>query len=159
MDFGAEISRSDRYPWEMVRRYVKASADKLKFFQAQFDSACTMRDRYKSELERSQAELKTNLSKVGDESESIARVSRRTTLLLLAAFQKSNSLDLAVHSAAHLAVLWLVEIPVDRPSLVLHFKSPSVQVALSETDRPFLRPGARAGAGAARGEGRSNDVI
>jgi YesN/AraC family two-component response regulator len=31
-------------------QYVKASADKLKFFQAQFDSACTMRDRYKSEL-------------------------------------------------------------------------------------------------------------
>ena len=62
------------HPWEMARRYVKASADKLKFFQAQFDSACTMRDRYKSELERSQAELKTNLSKVGDESESIARV-------------------------------------------------------------------------------------
>ena len=98
----------------MARRYVKASADKLKFFQAQFDSACTMRDRYKSELERSQAELKTNLSKVGDESESIARVSRGTTLLFLTccswpAFRQPNSRDLAVHSAAHLAVLWFVE--------------------------------------------------
>lgn len=63
-------------------QYVKASADKLKFFQAQFDSACTMRDRYKSELERSQAELKTNLSKVGDESESIARAHEQVRELL-----------------------------------------------------------------------------
>eukprot|EP01051_Picozoa_sp_SAG22_P001106 SAG22_NODE_39_length_26283_cov_18.486653_5_plen_496_part_00 len=44
---------------EKFDQYVKASADKLKFFQAQFDSACTMRDRYKSELERCQSELKT----------------------------------------------------------------------------------------------------
>eukprot|EP01052_Picozoa_sp_SAG31_P019672 SAG31_NODE_1445_length_8320_cov_3.454081_13_plen_58_part_00 len=28
---------------EKFDQYVKASADKLKFFQAQFDSACTMR--------------------------------------------------------------------------------------------------------------------
>ena len=86
----------------MVRRYVKASADKLKFFQAQFDSACTMRDRYKSELERSQAELKTNLSKVGDESESIARVSGERLCCSWPAFQgfgSQNSLHLAVHLA------------------------------------------------------------
>jgi hypothetical protein len=59
---------------------VKASADKLKFFQSQFDSACTMRDRYKSELERSQVELKQNLSKVGDESEAIARAHEQVRL-------------------------------------------------------------------------------
>ena len=75
----------------MARRYVKASADKLKFFQAQFDSACTMRDRYKSELERSQAELKTNLSKVGDESESIARVSGERLCCSWPAFQGFGS--------------------------------------------------------------------
>ena len=66
-----------------MTRYVKASADKLKFFQAQFDSACTMRDCYKSELERSQVELKQNLSKVGDESEAIARAHEQVRLSVL----------------------------------------------------------------------------
>lgn len=76
-------------------RYVKASADKLKFFQAQFDSACTMRDRYKSELERSQVELKQNLSKVGDESEAIARAHEQVRLIV-----KGRG-DLDRHTAKH----------------------------------------------------------
>ena len=103
----------------MARRYVKASADKLKFFQAQFDSACTMRDRYKSELERSQAELKTNLSKVGDESESIARVSGERLCCSWPAFRQPNSRDLAVHSAAHLAFFGLQTLEKNSGKLVL----------------------------------------
>ena len=59
----AEAEGKERALKEKFDQYVKASADKLKFFQAQFDSACTMRDRYKSELERSQAELKAAIGK------------------------------------------------------------------------------------------------
>ena len=56
-------------------RYVKASTDKLKFFQSQYDGVAAMRDRYKSEVERAQAELKQNVSQNGggSESEALAR--------------------------------------------------------------------------------------
>ena len=56
----------------VFRRYVKASTDKLKFFQSQYDGVAAMRDRYKSEVERAQAELKQNVSGGGSD-EALAR--------------------------------------------------------------------------------------
>jgi DNA repair exonuclease SbcCD ATPase subunit len=46
---------------DRFEQYQKASVDKLKFFQSQYDAACTTRDRYRSELERAQAETQRGL--------------------------------------------------------------------------------------------------